>query len=154
MIEYEEALDLYGIESGFVEDQLEELYITLKEKNDPSNFPFLSPEYKLVSDLRHQIVMAYSVLYSYHKNYILGKSLGNTPNNENLEWEVLRLIQDNVKGGKLIDEYFFASLVERIVCGLGLHDYVRRIKFEFYDKHCSASYDSHNNCLTIFLSSL
>ncbi len=151
MTRYEKALKLFGIESGFVENQLDALYTKLKEKNNPEAFPFLSPEYMEKSDLCYEITMAYYVLYSYHKNYILGRK---PSSNENLEEEILKLIQDNIKSGQGIDENFLASLTEEIVCKLGLHDYVRRIEFQTYDKLCAASYSSEKNILTIYLSSV
>lgn len=154
MERYEKALELFGIDSGFVDEHLQEIYGRLKEQNNPDLYEFLSPQYKEASDKCRSITSAYYTLDTIFRNYLLSTPNVGKYNKERLEEDVFRLLYDSMNGNKDIDEFFTSSLVEIIVSNLGLNEYVRRIEFQHYDKLLVASYSSERNCLIVYLDSI
>ncbi len=153
MATYKEALKLLQIETGFLEEQLESNFSRLEQEYNPDQYEFLSPEYEEASTINHELFMAYCTLHSYYKTYIVSSTSKPTIDNEILEEELLRTINDAVANGKEIDENFIAQVVEILVCNLGLNDYVRSISFEKYGDKSLASYT--RNCqIKVFLGSI
>lgn len=145
-ISYQEALNLFGITEGFVDEQIDFIFEALKENHNPDKFPFMSPEYKEASDKRREVKMAYSTLKSSFRNYIVSKNFIDNSTRENMNDQILKLVYDHAKGGKNIDEYFISDLVEIIVCNRNLNDYVKQISFETTRmKNKIAAYGIDNN---------
>lgn len=153
MATYQEALELFQIQTGFLDEQLESKYLELRQQYSTDQYNFLSPEYMLASKKSYEILMAYYTLHSYFRTYIVSRNPKSTFDKEVLEEELLKKICDAVSMSKEIDEEFIASIVETLVCNLGLNDYVRNISFEKYSKSSLAGYTKDYQ-LKVFLSSI
>ncbi len=150
MMDYQKALELFQIKSGFVEEQIESIYVRLKEEYVPEQYEFLSSQYMDARNAQHEILMAYYTLKSYYKTYIVNS---NSTLENNMDEEIIRLISDS--NGK-IDETFIAFLVEIIVGNMNLNDYVRKVEFKSYGNNLNtqADYNEKNNSITFYLSSI
>lgn len=145
---YYEALELFGIQSGFVEEQIEEIYSSLKNIYKPEDFEFFSPEYMEMSDKRHQLNMAYFRLRSSLSHYIVDQN-STSMNEEQMIAEISKLIYDYTKKGINLDKKFIAKLVEILVSFKSLHQYVRDVEFNIYEKDTIATYQRAGR-LTIY----
>lgn len=144
---YQDALTLFGIQSGFVEEQIEKIYDSLKEFYKPENFAFLSPEYLIASDKQYELSNAYYCLCQPFSHYIVNQN-SNSRNHEQMIDEVSKLIYDYSKKGKIVDKSFIAKLVEILVSFKRLNQYIRDIEFQAYDKYAICDYG--NETLTVY----
>jgi len=136
---YQEALTAFGIQSGFVDEQVEGIYQSLMAQYNPDIFEFLSPENCDMSDKKYQLTMAYYLLCQPFPHYIVNQN-SRTIKEEQMIDEILRLIYNYSKNHQEIDKRFIAQLVELLVSYKNLHNYVRDIEFHSYSKDSVAEY--------------
>ncbi len=137
------ALTRFGIKSGFVEEQVEKIYQSLIAQYNLDEFEFLSPEYCAASDQKHEINMAYFRLKKPFSQYIINQESGIIKEEQMVD-SIAKLIHDNIKSRKQVDNHFIATLVELLVSGKGLHEYVSDIEFHKYRTSGIAAYDRTN----------
>lgn len=148
---YQEALTVFGIQSGFVEEQIEKIYDSLKELYKRENFDFLSLEYRIASDKRYELDKAYSYLRQLFSHYIVNQN-SISINDERMIEEISKLICDYSKKGQIIDKIFITKLVEILVSFKSLNKYIRDVEFHSYGKNSIAEYG--NGTLIVYEQSL
>lgn len=144
---YQDALALFGIQSGFVEEQIEKVYDSLKELHKPEDFALLSPEYLMASNKQRELASAYYCLYKPFSHYIVNQN-SNLINEEQMIDEVSKLIYDYSKKGKIVNKEFITKLVEILLSFKSLNQYIRDIEFHAYDKNSICEYG--NGTLTVY----
>ncbi len=149
---YEQALKLFQIESGFVDEQLEEMYKQLLENCESNVSEYFSSKYLDEKLRKDKIRRAYKWLQEPFRHYIVS-SLSSEIKQEQLEEDILKLVHDYRKQNYHIDEYFIAQLVELLVSNKELHQYLRDIEFKKNKRNSLAGYEQ-DGTLTVYSDSI
>lgn len=136
---YQDAITLFGIEQGFVEEQLDWIYQTLLACYKLENLEEMNTQYCSIGDNKTEIEMAYQLLKEPFSHYIVSRD-SKVINKEQMIEEISRLIYDYHKKGIIVDHRFIAKIVEILVAYNRLHAYVKDIEFRLVSKNMIAGY--------------
>ncbi len=138
--EYENALEVFSIDRGFVEEQIpESLYVAMDNASKIKDFK-----------KNQEYIKAYLTLSnSLFQRYILGPI---DIRKEEMELALTKFIYDSYKRKSPIDENFVAKIVEIVASARELNDYIKDIAFGSFSSAKVAVYK--NQTLTIYLNTM